>query len=73
MTALNKAIEVCGSQKLLAEKLEVGEPNICRWKSTRMVPANHCLKIQEITKNAVTVHDLRPDIFGPQPSSTSAA
>lgn len=39
----------------------------------RPVPGNLCLKIQEASAGAVSVHDLRPDIFGPAPFTTSAA
>lgn len=38
-------------------------------RGERPVPARYALEIERATNGAVTVHDLRPDIFGPAPSS----
>ena len=36
---------------------------------TRPTPVKAALAVQRVTNGAVTVHDLRPDIFGPAPGS----
>jgi DNA-binding transcriptional regulator YdaS (Cro superfamily) len=36
---------------------------VTNWKR-RGIPPEHCLAIQKATKGEVTVHDLRPDVFG---------
>jgi DNA-binding transcriptional regulator YdaS (Cro superfamily) len=33
------------------------------------IPPEHCRAIEAATGGKVTVHDLRPDIFGPPPSA----
>ena len=38
----------------------------------RPVPGPRCRDIERATDGAVTVHDLRPDIFGPPPEEASA-
>ena len=72
MTHLEKAIQIVGTQRQLASKLDVQEGAVSQWKK-HGVPAKRCRPIQELTDNKITVHDLRPDIFGPKPTSTEAA
>lgn len=36
-------------------------------RGDRPIPPRYALAVQELTNGAVTVHDLRPDIFGPAP------
>jgi DNA-binding transcriptional regulator YdaS (Cro superfamily) len=31
----------------------------------RRVPARHCIALEKASGGRITVHDLRPDIFGP--------
>lgn len=74
MTALNKAIDLIGGQKQLAEKLEIDSAAISGWrKRDNKVPPSRCRTIESLTAGEVTVHDLRPDIFGPNPQSTKTA
>lgn len=67
MTKLNEAISILG-QKNLANLLNVTSEAITNWKPRNTVPAKHCLAIQTATKGVVTVYDLRPDVFGPNPN-----
>ena len=62
---LNRAIQFFGSQQALAAWVGLGSSMaISQWKK-RGVPAKYCQRIQLGTNNKITVHDLRPDIFGP--------
>ncbi|MEZ0150141.1 MAG: transcriptional regulator [Candidatus Reddybacter sp.] len=72
MTSLEKAFKAVGSQRKLADLLEITEGSVSLWKANG-VPAGRCRAIQDLTNGVVTVHDLRPDIFGPQPSNTNVA
>ena len=64
-TALDLAIEHVGTQQALADALGIQSPSISEWKSRGRVPAERCRAIQDATEGRVTVHDLRPDVFGP--------
>lgn len=63
-----QAIEIVGSQSLLAEKIGVSPQFVCQMANgTRPIPATLVLKIEDATNGAVTRHDLRADIFGEAP------
>lgn len=66
-TALDIAIDHCGTQQALADALGIQSPSISEWKSRGRVPAERCRAIQDATGGRVTVHELRPDVFGPPP------
>lgn len=52
----------------LAEKLKVSRPTVSSWRTGRaQVPAKYCRDISDLSDGSLTVHDLRPDIFGPDP------
>lgn len=62
---ISRAIEVLGSQSLLAKEIEVSPQFVCQLANgSRPVPATLVLKIELATGGAVTRHELRPDIFG---------
>ena len=63
--ALKRAVEHVGSQKALADKLGVTQSVVWYWleKSRHGCPAEHVLKIEEVTDGKVSRHDLRPDIW----------
>lgn len=67
--ALDRAIEIIGTQTILAEKLRAINPKIQQahvsaWKrSKKGVPAQYCGAIEKLTKGEVTKHQLRPDLF----------
>lgn len=54
----------------MARLLGVTGEAVRKWEHTR-VPAERCRAIEQATNGAVTVHDLRPDIFGPAPQAAA--
>lgn len=62
-TAIQRAVEIAGNQSALARALEVTPQAVQQWVDEDRVPARRCRPIEEIT--GVSVHELRPDIFGP--------
>jgi len=63
MTALEKAIEVVGSQVELARLLNVTKAAVNQWKLPgRRVPLVHCPQIERATNGTVRCEDLRPDV-----------
>jgi len=43
---------------------EISSQAVSQWT---LIPVSRCRIIEAATKGAVTVHDLRPDVFGPAP------
>jgi DNA-binding transcriptional regulator YdaS (Cro superfamily) len=67
MNAIQKAAEVCGGQRALAEHLGVTQSAVNQWiNGVRPVPPTRCRAIENATGSKVTCEDLRPDVFGPQ-------
>jgi len=63
MKGLERAVKLLGRIGVAkATGVDTAEA-VSNWKS-RGVPPGRCLAIQIATKGEVTVHDLRPDIFG---------
>lgn len=61
--AIERAAEILGSQKNLAEALMVSHAAVSNWKfEGRRVPAEHCPEIERLTAGAVRCEDLRPDM-----------
>ena len=67
MDALDRAVEILGTQDALAEALGIRSPSISEWRSRGRVPTERCLGIERATKGKVTRYELRPDVFGKQP------
>lgn len=63
MNAVTRAIASIGLSAL-AQRCGVTYQAVRKWERGR-VPAERCRAIEAATDGAVTVHDLRPDIFGP--------
>lgn len=73
MTPIERAVEICGSQRLLAEAAGVTPSFVSQWVTeARPVPATKCQKIEAATNGAVTKAELRPDVFGASPDSLTA-
>ncbi len=76
MNALDKAIKHVGGVTRLAEKLGMRQSAVSNWrlrgKPKGRVPAEHCRAVEAATDGAVTVHDLRPDVFGAKPPRSTA-
>lgn len=62
---LAAAREAAGGKNVdLAKMLGVTESAVSQWKR---VPYQRAVEIEEKTGGKVTRHDLRPDVFGPNP------
>lgn len=74
--ALQKAIEITGTQWNLAHAINAqqprkptGEPiavrqgHVTKWLSRGWVPAEVCIAIERATESRVTRYQLRPDVF----------
>lgn len=67
-SALQKAVEVAGSQAELARRIGKKQAHVWNWlHRDNEVPAEAAIPIETATGGKVTRHDLRPDIFGPAP------
>jgi DNA-binding transcriptional regulator YdaS (Cro superfamily) len=65
-------IDITGAE--LARKLGVSKQIVSHWKVGRYrVPAERCREIEQLTGGVVTVHELRPDVFGPPDPPPGAA
>jgi DNA-binding transcriptional regulator YdaS (Cro superfamily) len=62
MTALERAIQVAGSQSRFAEMIGTSQQLVSYWmRNGKTLPAEFVLKAEAET--AVSRHDLRPDIY----------
>jgi DNA-binding transcriptional regulator YdaS (Cro superfamily) len=59
-----------GGASRLAKACGVKPQNITRWQRTGLVPAHHCLAVEQLT--GISRHELRPDVFG-TPEQAGAA
>lgn len=67
MNTLNHLIStIYGSRARFAAAMGISSEAVRKWELSR-VPAERCLEIERLSNGAVTVHDLRPDVFGPAP------
>lgn len=66
-THISMAIRLAGSQTALASACRVTQAAVSKWAHGGVVSAANARAIERATNGAVTVHDLRPDIFGPTP------
>lgn len=64
-TAILRAVRIVGTQKRLAEMLGIQPPSVNEWLRRGTAPANRCRAIEAATGGQLTVHELRPDVFGP--------
>lgn len=63
MEALERAIEIAGSQSALADLLKCKVQVVNNW-TRRGVPIERCVDIERATGGKVKRAQLRPDIFG---------
>lgn len=74
MKPIERVIESAGSVSALALALGVKPPTVSQWKNgDRPVPARFALAIERKWPEIVTVHDLRPDVFGTPEGQADAA
>ena len=65
MNPILKAIDACGTQGELAERIGVSQGFISQLaRGARPIPPGLCRRIEDATDGAVTREDLRPDVFG---------
>lgn len=62
-SAIQKAVDVAGSQTALARKLKLTPQRIQQWVSTGKVPAERVLDVEAAVGGLVTRFELRPDIY----------
>lgn len=69
-TPLQRAIVAAGSQQNLASQLGIRSASISEWKSRGRIPVERVRSIESVT--GISKHELRPDIFGPDPIPAAA-
>lgn len=63
MDALTRAIAIIGGQNIVAQRLGLKSAMaVSQWKK-RGVPAEHILKICDMTDWLITPHELAPDLY----------
>jgi len=62
MSAIAKAVELCGGPTKLAAVLDVTPQAVCFWRAgKRRLPADYCATIEQATERKVRRWDLRPN------------
>ena len=65
MKPIDRAVDILGSQMALARAIGVSQARVWNWLNRGdNVPAEVCRDIERATDGRVTVHELRPDVFG---------
>lgn len=75
-TVIAKAVRMLGGQTALAVAIHdqhrtVKQQHVWKWVRAGRVPAEYCLAIETATGGRVTCHQLRPDVFPPDPAAAS--
>ncbi len=68
---IDRATRIVGSQAALARLIGVKPQAVTYWRRNA-VPVERCRSIEAATNGAVTVHELRPDVFGPPSADRDA-
>ncbi|MCE7031763.1 helix-turn-helix domain-containing protein [Lysobacter sp. GX 14042] len=72
-TTVERVIEEAGGVSALASKLGVKPPTVYQWKSgDRKVSPRLAIAMSKKFPGIASVHDLRPDVFGPEPERSAA-
>jgi DNA-binding transcriptional regulator YdaS (Cro superfamily) len=61
--AIQKAVEVCGSQSELGRRVGVAQGHVWYWLKTGKVSPLKAKDVERATQGAVTAEELRPDVF----------
>lgn len=67
MDAIDKAIEITGSQDALARRLGVTSAAISQWRTSGRVPMERVIPLAEVA--GCTPFEIRPDVY-PRPDWT---
>lgn len=59
---MEKLINFFGNKTAVGRALGVTHQAVIKWERTQ-VPADRAIQIEQLTNGAVTVRDLRPDLF----------
>jgi DNA-binding transcriptional regulator YdaS (Cro superfamily) len=59
--ALLKVFEILGSKAAVARELRISVQAVSQWK---VAPAERAMQLAQLTAQRVSVHELRPDVFG---------
>lgn len=71
---LGQYLESSGvTQAQFAQIVGVTQGRVSQWIKGAPIPAERCRAIEAATSGQVTVHELRPDIFGPPPSAPATS
>jgi DNA-binding transcriptional regulator YdaS (Cro superfamily) len=70
--ALQRAVDVAGGQKALADRIGTTQSMVWYWlfKSKRGVSGEYVIPIERATDGKVSRHELRPDLY---PATSGAA
>jgi DNA-binding transcriptional regulator YdaS (Cro superfamily) len=71
---LNQYLEATATtQARFARIVGVTQGRVSQWVKGAPIPAERCRVIESATNGQVSVHELRPDVFGVAPSRVEAA
>jgi len=64
ISAVKKAVEICGSRRVLARRLSVSQQTIEQWLiGTNCISGERAKSIEYVTQGKVTRQMLRPDLW----------
>lgn len=73
-TPIQKAVAALNGQAEFARALKLNAGLVSQWvNGIRPVAAHHCITIETATDGAVTRYQLRPDVFGDEPTDLAQA
>lgn len=70
---IQRAIDIAGSQKKLADRCGVAQPTVWRWLHGGGIDARYVMKIVSATGGQIKAADIRPDLASLLQSQHSAA
>nr|DAL51257.1 MAG TPA_asm: Putative antitoxin of bacterial toxin-antitoxin system, YdaS/YdaT [Caudoviricetes sp.] len=59
---IQRAIDIAGSQKKLADRCGVAQPTVWRWLHGGGIDARYVMKIVSATEGKIKAADIRPDL-----------
>jgi DNA-binding transcriptional regulator YdaS (Cro superfamily) len=70
---IQRAIDIAGSQKKLADLCGVAQPTVWRWLHGGGIDARYVMKIVSATKGQIKAAEIRPDLASLLGSHNTAA